>query len=1002
MPKELQADLVVLAGLVGRPVTVEEIVAMTGAEAVEVMAAAEAAEAVRSTETGYIADAPVASPRVAYLAGRFADMLSARGGSPAELGRLLRTAGRDREALVHFVSAAVAGDSGSLFAALAISDATGGLDPGTEGDLRIRAAAILRDHGRSEEAFEQATKAARCLEGARLVDALGFAAAIADDRQQPQVSEALTALAAATAAAVGEPAKEGSLLTLQSRALSRVGYPEEADAAMVKGWGLLTAHGSAEQRRTARSNEALILLDRGEVRRAASIFDSLLAGGVEPDPVARAIAEVYLARALFGSGDSNRALPIVEGARDVCLEIGAPAPIMLAHMAVAEGALIARRPDEALAAADAALEVVEASLPQWANRVLLLKSRALLLAGRAEEAREAVVAGLAASPAGANGWRVRRQLEAVELIAIDASSHWPLTRAEELTDELLQARWYGNAVDLMIERARREGDRELGLEAAALAHRLGSPMSAAAAIEAVGAWGEPEAIPVAREVKDLEQKIASGWKADWLELAEVVAARAVDTNVDIEDDLLDSRIDDALRAAGLSGVEAVLSPAQRRSKGLVRRRARRRRGMPWWGWVAAGLVVVGLSYAMAQLVAPTNTTVIQTIVATTPPTTIPSIEETVVGAEDISGVFAWGGSERRTGEGEGGFRTLEGIAWPNARPGGFLGSLVVHGIRAFVASTTSDAVYAIELSTGRVTTELETDDRVLAPPAVGIVAGTRGDSDRTLLVAVSQSGTVYAKEPGSQTLLWEEALGEQVTAAPLMTGRIVVVGTTAGHVHGMGGGGLLWTYPGAGDEPIGPVTNAPSFGDGVIYLTAGSEMIGLREDGSLVCRGTVSAGGTASGSPMVTADTTLVQTEAGLVRLEPGKCGPGMIDPATPRDQPPAFAGGVVYSVQGEVIFTYEPGTLTGEAVNAPGKESVGYWPAVFEAGSAITGQPAVADGVVYIGTQAGEVFALDAETGEQIWVFHAGSKIEGSPAPIGGAVLVITADGEVIAIRGH
>ncbi len=1004
MSEEVQADIGVVAGLAGRPVTVEELAAVTGLDPSEIMAAAAAAEragTVVASGTGYVAEAPAASPRVAFLAGRFAELVVGRGGSAAEAGRLLRAAGRDADALPHLVKAAEAGDNAALGAALAVHEAVGGLTPAVEGDLRIRHAAELRGRGRSDDAYEQARLASRRLDGAKLVDALGFAAAIADDLQKPQVSEALTALAAATAAGAGEPAKEGSLLTLQARALSRIGFPDEADVAMAKGQAALAEHGSPEQRRTARTNEALIMLDRGEARRAASAFDSLLAADDGSSGVSTAVAEVYVARSLFATGNSARALPLAAHSLAVCVESGAAAPTMLAHMALAEGALVVRRPVDALASADAAMAVVERDLPQWVNRMHLLRASAFLQAGDTQGAVAAVDAGLDTSPDGADGWRVRRQLEAIRLMATPSDTKWPTAAAEELTDDLLQARWYGIAVELMVERARREGDTELGLEAAALAHRLGSPMAAAAAIAAVDGWKTPEAIPVAQAVKDLERNIAPEWLDEWRTLPEVVSALAADTSADVEDDLLDARIDDALRAAGLAGVDAVLSPAQRRSKGLVRRKVRRRQGLPWWGWAAAVVVVAGLSYGMAQLVTPENTTVVQTVVTTAPPETTPPLEATVVGAEDLSGVFAHRGSERRTGEGTGGFRELEGIAWPNVRPGGFLGSLVVHGIRAFVASTTSDAVYAIELSTGRVITELETDDRVIAAPAVGVVEGTRGDSNRTLLVAVSQAGTVYGKEPGSPTLLWEVALDEPVTASPLMTGKIAVVATAGGHIHGLGGGGLLWTYPLEGEEPIGAVTSAPSFGDGVIYVVAGSEMIGLREDGSEVCRGSVSAGGTATGSPMATGEVTLVQTEAGLVRVDPGKCGPGIPDPGTPRDQPPAYANGVVYSVQGEVIFSFEPGTLTGETVNAAGNETVGYWPAVFAAGSAITGQPSVADGVVYVGTQAGDVYAIDAETGVEIWVFHAGSKIEGSPAPIPGAVLVITADGEVIAIVG-
>ncbi|UCG39995.1 MAG: hypothetical protein JSV07_05830, partial [Acidimicrobiia bacterium] len=562
MSTELQGDVAIVAGLVGRPVTIDELTTVIGAEANDVMAAASALESegtIRTEGHGYIADPPPPSPRSAWLSGRFLELLESRDAPGVEIGRVLAAAGRHGEALPHLVAAADDGNDSALAGALAIHDQYGGLEAEVEGRLRIKRAAGFRVLGRSDEAFEQASLAARRLEGVAEIDALGFCAAIADDQQRPQVAEAFTGVAAAAACRLGEKAKEGSLLTLQARALSRIGYSDEAEAVLAKGIEILAEHGSPTQRRTARNNEALILLDRGEARRAASSFDQLLGADDGSNTVGRAITEIYLARALFMTGDSKRAVPMVEGAVEVCLGSGASAPIMLAHMAVAEGNIAAGRADEALAAADAALEVVEADLPQWTNRAQFLRAQALLLGGDRAGAVEAANAGLDATPAGSNGWRLRTQLTAVRMMATAGDASWPTSDAEELTDELLQARWYGVAIPLMAERAQRENDKELGIEAAALASRLGNPVAAARAIHAGGAWGEPEAIAVARGVQDVADSVAPSWADQWKADPAIAAALDVDTDVDVEEGLLDERIDDALTAAGLAGVDTVLS-----------------------------------------------------------------------------------------------------------------------------------------------------------------------------------------------------------------------------------------------------------------------------------------------------------------------------------------------------------------------------------------------------------------------------------------------------------
>ena len=50
---------------------------------------------------------------------------------------------------------------------------------------------------------------------------------------------------------------------------------------------------------------------------------------------------------------------------------------------------------------------------------------------------------------------------------------------------------------------------------------------------------------------------------------------------------------------------------------------------------------------------------------------------------------------------------------------------------------------------------------------------------------------------------------------------------------------------------------------------------------------------------------------------------------------------------------------------------------------------PAVADGVVYFGAADGNMYALNAATGSQLWDFSTGSPIESSPAVADGRVYI-------------
>ena len=68
-----------------------------------------------------------------------------------------------------------------------------------------------------------------------------------------------------------------------------------------------------------------------------------------------------------------------------------------------------------------------------------------------------------------------------------------------------------------------------------------------------------------------------------------------------------------------------------------------------------------------------------------------------------------------------------------------------------------------------------------------------------------------------------------------------------------------------------------------------------------------------------------------------------------------------------------------------------------FPAENAVSSSPAVADGVVYVGSQDGNVYALDAATGAQAWSFPTGAPVTfSSPAVADGVVYVGSNDGKV------
>src|SRR5581483_988033 len=60
---------------------------------------------------------------------------------------------------------------------------------------------------------------------------------------------------------------------------------------------------------------------------------------------------------------------------------------------------------------------------------------------------------------------------------------------------------------------------------------------------------------------------------------------------------------------------------------------------------------------------------------------------------------------------------------------------------------------------------------------------------------------------------------------------------------------------------------------------------------------------------------------------------------------------------------------------------------------------PALLNGVLYVGSNDHNLYALDAETGAQKWKFKTGSRVTSSPAVVGGTVFVGSFDGIFYAV---
>ena len=1034
---DIRADLTELVRLTSGPLRSDDAAPALGIDvaAVEDVGEDLVAEGVLGFSEGGFVSGPgvdqmgVSEVRRTRLAVALAEALTARGGDPGEIGNLYAAAGRWENARDRLAEAALR--SGLDPAAAAHLAALGlqaekhapGLSRVAQGRLRLVRARHLRATGRSHEAMEELDVAVRWLHGAERVDALGFTTVVADDLQAPQWAETLAALGEYEAWSAGEPAKAASMLTLRGRMLSRMGFPREADRVLEIGLSLLEEHGHEAQRFYARLNRARVQLDRGEARSAEAGFARLREDAKEIEgPVSQADKEVYWARAAFAAGRPAEAVDAVERAEAAAVENDAPVLSFLAAIARAEGALCFERHEEALEAADRVLELALAHLPAWENRARALRARALVGLGRPDVATSEVAAALASTPEGVDGLRLRKEIEVIRLLALPPEAPWPKVDAEDLTDELLQAQWHLPALELMIERAERENDAELALHAAGLAIDLGIPTRAIRAAHVADLWSDPAGQAVAYAAQTVAHHLPESWKEDWTGLPHVAAALAVEVADDeVAVEALTAQWAQAVETAGLAG--EVLSPAQRRIRGLVRRRAVTswaRRLVTVAGVVVVAAVVSVLVFVMLRSPPPDGTT------TTSGPAAIVALEDTKIDVPEdlkpISGVTTYRGDPGRSGVLPGtGVSAAEGYYWRyTGASAAIVGSPVTYGKWVFVGSVDS-SVHAIDMTTGRRLWQKRARGGVLATPAVAELRSEAGRAEAPPVVVIaygSDSGEITFREaiqrPFNVIHAEFAGVGQAVIGTPLAMGNRFVVATAgpdSGRVLGISplAKSLDWTFPLDEVEceqvteavpecdPLGPIVGSPAAADGIVYV-ATSEigtgyLYGIHPvSGMQLCRsGPI---GPFEVNPVV-ADGVVyaLNTSGQLYAFATPSCS----DSAPNRNvlyYDVSGAGAAPAIIGDLLVIPVDTGVLFIDLATDEDLQ-------IFDSGAPVRSAPVVADGKVYFGNDDGVVFALDLETRDELWRWQAGGAVESSVSVLDGVVIVTSTDATVTAIGG-
>jgi outer membrane protein assembly factor BamB/tetratricopeptide (TPR) repeat protein len=949
-----------------------------------------------------------------------------------EVGLYLLRAGRAVDALPRLSHTALSTSSGRdssqalpyLDAAIEAYEAAGD-DPSLEGRLHLARAQVYRFQGRSEEAAAGADVATRRLEGSELVDAYGWAASLADDRQKVAEAERLLAMGEYVAATIGDTSKLGSLLTLRARILGRLGFGDEAEAAASRGAAILAAEGSAAQRALALYNTAWIAFDQGRMVDAEAHFAGVVArhGDTGTDSAA-ADARAWHARALMYVGAPDEALAEATAVTELAASAEEIGPVFLAAMARASGAALHGAADAAVEAADVVMAIVLEHLPQWENGARFLRAQALLSAGSLDEASSEIAAAIEACPPGVDGesWRLRCRALALRITAARGDA------------------W-------LADRARNEKDPELARQGAALALQLGVPMVAARNVEAGGLWNEPAGTVVATRIQSMVPRVPGQWADAWSALPEVRAALSVDTSDTTKADAAAAGIQESLTAvfqeAGLAGSDHILSPAQRRTAGM---RIRPHRGRPKWqlvAGIAAGATAIGI--ATAALVISMGGSDPEVIIETQPPVTVTVTASTEATTTTLPPVWdrqlpppeqplssQWGvGGDRVRGDDD---RGLTGVAdvsgveqaggyfWREETNDPIQATLVARGRNLFIGNLSGN-FYVYE-SNGRLhrTLRPEAGRRIATAAAVELVGATASsESERRDVVFFGDTdGRLHAADAGDGVPFpgWSATTGGAISTAPLVVGDLVLVGSLDGYVHAFdlasAEGDLVWRFPAEDSfiDPSKPV-DAMALMDGVVYVAREDGSMfgldpatgGLAMDGSRgLCA--VESGrlqGTPSGHPVAVDGYVFVSAGPFIWRFNATNCQEpetvALIVGGEPTTAPAVdVEAGALYQPIGFFLLRYEIGDQI-----IPGQDHTCQYP--IEGGRVrISSSPSVArqeDGssMVYFGDDDGVFHAIDGETCEELWNWPTGGAIVSSAALGNGVVFITSTDGTITAI---
>ena len=278
------------------------------------------------------------------------------------------------------------------------------------------------------------------------------------------------------------------------------------------------------------------------------------------------------------------------------------------------------------------------------------------------------------------------------------------------------------------------------------------------------------------------------------------------------------------------------------------------------------------------------------------------------------------------------------------------------------------------------------------PIDIGNYPGIAYESGRVF--AINSAGLLRGFDAGTGNQVWTRQLqGQAFSSPPTAVGGTVYINSSS-NVYAVNAqdGTVKWTMPLVGSQHSSPAVTTT----GVYYTNSGEAFALAPATGSLIWRTTSSSIGSFGTTPVFYNNRVYIRDNTiGNVALDSGT---GIPVAAIPFAPAPAFHGSTGYFLSGSA------GTLEARDINS------GTLKWSFTGDGTLSSAPIVVNGVVYVGSTSGKLYAVSENSGTNVWTGTVGAAVNrpderGGSDPLTGlgageGLIVVPASNLVVAFQ--